>query len=151
MAIQFKRFKRRSRGSAANVEKSPPSPLSYQLNKRPTFMQWMRAVWLDIVCLCLLGAIGLGAFVAAPAAHRYFPITFNDGQIVYPAFAYPYRPQIVARSVSGSILTCFADVCFKLAVWVHRYCPSNMYLHRLPDPPSLILGSQQRHLRTTIQ
>jgi diacylglycerol diphosphate phosphatase / phosphatidate phosphatase len=32
---------------------------------------------------------------SAPAPSRSFPITFQDGQIVYPEFAYPLRKEIV--------------------------------------------------------
>ncbi|MBA7490545.1 hypothetical protein ES702_01083 [subsurface metagenome] len=51
--------------------------------------------WLDIVTMAALGAVGLGVYNADPAPSRSFPITFADGQIVYPQFAYPLRNEIV--------------------------------------------------------
>jgi len=42
-----------------------------------------------------MGAVGLGIYNADPAPSRSFPITFRDGEIVYPEFAYPLRTEIV--------------------------------------------------------
>jgi diacylglycerol diphosphate phosphatase/phosphatidate phosphatase len=30
------------------------------MNRRPSFGQWMRSAWLDILTMAILGAIGLG-------------------------------------------------------------------------------------------
>jgi diacylglycerol diphosphate phosphatase/phosphatidate phosphatase len=60
-------------------------------NTRPTFGQWIKATWLDIVTMAIMGAIGLGVYMADPASSRSFPIVFQDGEIVYPQFAYPMR------------------------------------------------------------
>jgi diacylglycerol diphosphate phosphatase/phosphatidate phosphatase len=30
------------------------------MNRRPSFGQWLRSVWLDILTMAILGAIGLG-------------------------------------------------------------------------------------------
>ncbi|PVI01405.1 acid phosphatase/Vanadium-dependent haloperoxidase [Periconia macrospinosa] len=64
-------------------------------NSRPTFGQWIKATALDIVTMACMGAIGLGVYMAKPAPSRSFPITFQDGEIVYPQFAYPLRHEIV--------------------------------------------------------
>jgi diacylglycerol diphosphate phosphatase/phosphatidate phosphatase len=64
-------------------------------NSRPTFGQWIKATALDIVSMAVLGAIGLGVYFADPAPSRSFPVTFKDGEIVYPQFAYPLRNEIV--------------------------------------------------------
>lgn len=45
--------------------------------------------------MAALGAVGLGVYNANPAPSRSFPITFSDGEIVYPQFAYPLRTEIV--------------------------------------------------------
>lgn len=45
--------------------------------------------------MAALGAVGLGVYNADPAPSRSFPITFSDGEIVYPQFAYPLRTEIV--------------------------------------------------------
>jgi len=65
------------------------------LNSRPTFGQWVKGTWLDILTMVILGAIGLGIYEAPPAPSRSFPITFIDGEIVYPQFGYPLRNEII--------------------------------------------------------
>jgi len=45
--------------------------------------------------MAAMGAVGLGIYNADPAPSRSFPITFRDGEIVYPEFAYPLRTEIV--------------------------------------------------------
>jgi diacylglycerol diphosphate phosphatase / phosphatidate phosphatase len=45
--------------------------------------------------MVILGAIGLGVYKAPPAPSRSFPVYFQDGEIVYPQFAYPLRHEIV--------------------------------------------------------
>ncbi|KAF2006897.1 PAP2-domain-containing protein [Amniculicola lignicola CBS 123094] len=64
-------------------------------NSRPTFGQWIKATALDIVSMAVMGAIGLGVYMADPAPSRSFPINFQDGEIVYPQFAYPLRNEII--------------------------------------------------------
>jgi len=64
-------------------------------NSRPTFGQWFKATWLDILTMAIMGAIGLGVYEAKPAPSRSFPVDFYDGEVVYPDFAYPLRNEIV--------------------------------------------------------
>lgn len=64
-------------------------------NSRPRFGQWLKATWLDILTMALMGAVGLGVYMADPAPSRSFPVIFQDGEIVYPQFAYPMRTEIV--------------------------------------------------------
>jgi len=64
-------------------------------NRRPTFGQWIKGTWLDILLMAIMGAIGLGVYNADPAPSRSFPLTFQDGEIVYPEFAYPLRNEII--------------------------------------------------------
>lgn len=45
--------------------------------------------------MAAMGAVGLGVYNADPAPSRSFPITFQDGEVVYPEFAYPLRTEIV--------------------------------------------------------
>ncbi|KAL5115060.1 hypothetical protein ACEQ8H_007035 [Pleosporales sp. CAS-2024a] len=68
---------------------------AHSWNSRPTFGQWIKATALDIVTMAVMGAIGLGVYMADPAPSRSFPVTFQDGEIVYPQFAYPLRNEIV--------------------------------------------------------
>jgi len=45
--------------------------------------------------MAAMGAIGLGVYMAPPAPTRSFPVYFNNGEIVYPQFAYPLRKNII--------------------------------------------------------
>jgi len=65
------------------------------MSTRPTFGQWLKGTSLDIVTMLVLGMIGLGVYFAHPAPSRSFPVYFQDGEIVYPQFAYPMRNEIV--------------------------------------------------------
>lgn len=49
----------------------PAGSASY--NSRPTFGQWIKATALDIVTMAIMGAIGLGVYMADPAPSRSFP------------------------------------------------------------------------------
>jgi len=64
-------------------------------NSRPTFGQWFKATWIDLLTMVAMGAIGLGVYEAHPAPSRSFPVDFYDGEIVYPEFSYPLRHEIV--------------------------------------------------------
>ncbi|KAJ9664134.1 hypothetical protein H2198_000352 [Neophaeococcomyces mojaviensis] len=68
---------------------------SGNFNRRPSFGQWLKFTWLDLLTMAAMGAVGLGIYNADPAPSRSFPITFRDGEIVYPEFAYPLRTEIV--------------------------------------------------------
>ncbi|KAG5994606.1 hypothetical protein E4U54_003048 [Claviceps lovelessii] len=67
----------------------------YSMHSRPTFGQWLRHTALDIVTMIVMGAVGLGVYMVRPAPSRSFAITFSDGEIVYPEFAYPLRDEII--------------------------------------------------------
>ena len=62
-------------------------PEDGHLNRRPSFGQWLKATWLDLITMVCMGVIGLGVYEAHPAASRSFPIAFADGEVVYPEFA----------------------------------------------------------------
>ncbi|KAI0155534.1 phosphatidic acid phosphatase type 2/haloperoxidase [Pestalotiopsis sp. NC0098] len=68
---------------------------SYSMSTRPSFGQWLKHTWLDILTMAIMGAIGLGVYEAHPAPTRSFPVTFSDGEIVFPEFGYPLRKEIV--------------------------------------------------------
>lgn len=81
-------FTRSSRRPKAVVE-----PLA--MSARPTFGQWLKATGLDILTMIVMGALGLGIYMAKPVANRSFAVTYSDGEIVYPQFAYPLRKEVV--------------------------------------------------------
>lgn len=68
---------------------------SGNFNRRPSFGQWLKMTWLDLVTMAAMGAVGLGVYMADPAPSRSFPITFSDGEVVYPEVAYPLRNEII--------------------------------------------------------
>ncbi|KAI7282394.1 hypothetical protein KC345_g3574 [Hortaea werneckii] len=63
--------------------------------ERPSFGQWLKASWPDLLTMIIVGAVGLGAYWAPPAPKRSFPIHYQDGTIVFPEFAYPLRREVV--------------------------------------------------------
>ncbi|KAK4163818.1 phosphatidic acid phosphatase type 2/haloperoxidase [Cladorrhinum sp. PSN259] len=67
----------------------------YAMSSRPSFGQWIKGTWLDLLTMVVLGAVGLGVYYAPPAPSRSFAVTFADGEIVYPQFAYPLRDEII--------------------------------------------------------
>ncbi|TAQ91480.1 Phosphatidate phosphatase/4-nitrophenylphosphatase/Peroxidase [Chlorociboria aeruginascens] len=70
-------------------------PVVLNMSTRPPFGQWLKATWLDLVTMVIMGVIGLGVYEAHPAPSRSFPVYFQDGEIVYPQFAYPLRNEII--------------------------------------------------------
>jgi len=90
------------------------APVAMSMSTRPSFGQWLKATWLDIFTMAAMGMIGLGVsnlqvtlnfctlannqqvYFAHPAPSRSFPVYFQDGEIVYPQFAYPLRNEIVS-------------------------------------------------------
>lgn len=50
---------------------------------------------IDFFTMLAMGMIGLGVYFARPAPSRSFPVYFQDGELVYPEFAYPLRKEIV--------------------------------------------------------
>ncbi|KII88787.1 hypothetical protein PLICRDRAFT_54613 [Plicaturopsis crispa FD-325 SS-3] len=59
------------------------------------FGAWIRLHGVDLITMALMGALGLGIYEAPPAPSRSFPLYFENGQVVYPQFAYPFRKEVV--------------------------------------------------------
>jgi len=77
------------------------------MNTKPSFGQWLKVTWLDLLTMVIMGIIGLGVYEAHPAPSRSFPVYFQDGEIVYPQFAYPLRKEIVpiwAAALLGALV-----------------------------------------------
>ena len=79
-------------------------PIVMDMSRRPSFGQWVKVTWLDIATMAIMGIIGLGVYEAHPAPSRSFPVYFQDGEIVYPQFAYPMRKEIVPICM---IISCY--------------------------------------------
>ncbi|KAI1323725.1 acid phosphatase/Vanadium-dependent haloperoxidase [Xylariaceae sp. FL0255] len=87
--------------------------------KRPSFGQWLKVTWKDIVTFIIMGALGLGIYEAHPAPTRSFAVTFSDGEIVYPEFAYPLRKEIVPiwlAALLASIIPIFIILVMQIRV-----------------------------------
>ncbi|KAI0531747.1 phosphatidic acid phosphatase type 2/haloperoxidase [Xylaria digitata] len=96
-------FNRRNRQGAddginhvGGTKRSRHVDSTYSMATRPSFGQWLKVTWLDILTFVIMGVIGLGIYEAPPAPTRSFAVTFpSDGEVVYPEFAYPLRKEII--------------------------------------------------------
>ncbi|KAG6865862.1 hypothetical protein C0991_010943 [Blastosporella zonata] len=59
-----------------------------------SLLVWLRLHGFDLITMALMGALGIGIYEAPPAPNRSFPVYFQNGQVVYPQFAYPLRKEI---------------------------------------------------------
>ncbi|KAM0691073.1 hypothetical protein Q7P36_009844 [Cladosporium allicinum] len=90
------------KGLMSRRNREPAQPTQEQaayghdnLNRRPTFGQWLKGTIVDIITMVIMGVIGLGVYYAPPAPSRSFPVAFANGNVVYPQFAYPLRKEII--------------------------------------------------------
>lgn len=81
--------------SANSAGKSRRLASTYSMATRPSFGQWLKVTWLDILTFVVMGVIGLGIYEAPPAPTRSFAVTYSDRETVYPQFAYPLRKEII--------------------------------------------------------
>lgn len=92
----------------------------YSMSKRPSFGQWLKYTWLDIVTMAVMGAIGLGVYMAKPAPTRSFAVVFpSDGEIVHPDFAYPMRKEIIpifAAAMLAALVPIFIILVMQIRV-----------------------------------
>ncbi len=96
---------------------------------------WLRLHGEDIITMALMGALGLGIYeacmfsgfqlginsqnIAAPAPSRSFPVYFQDGQVVYPQFAYPLRKEIIPI-YAAALIAFFAPFFFFCLFQIRR-------------------------------
>lgn len=88
-------------------------------NRRPSFGQWLKFTWIDLLTFVVMGAIGLGVYEAHPAPTRSFPINFIDGEVVYPQFAYPLRNNIIpiwAAALLATLVPIFIILCMQVRI-----------------------------------
>ncbi|GAA5970336.1 hypothetical protein JCM3765_003047 [Sporobolomyces pararoseus] len=84
------------------------------VHQRPTVGEWFKTYYVDLLTMAAIGAISLGVYEADPAPTRSFPITFSDGQIVYPEVAYPLRKNIIPIWAAALIAFFVPFVSFSL-------------------------------------
>ncbi|GAA5861729.1 hypothetical protein JCM8547_000717 [Rhodosporidiobolus lusitaniae] len=80
--------------------------------QRPTVREWFQSYWVDLLTMAAIGAVALGVYFAHPAPTRSFPITFSDGEIVFPEFAYPLRNNIIPIWAAALIAFFVPFACF---------------------------------------
>lgn len=80
---------------------------------------WLRLHGEDIITMALMGALGLGIYEASPAPSRSFPVYFQDGQVVYPQFAYPLRKEIIPI-YAAALIAFFAPFFFFCLFQIRR-------------------------------
>jgi diacylglycerol diphosphate phosphatase/phosphatidate phosphatase len=88
-------------------------------NRRPSFGQWLKFSWIDLLTFVIMGAIGLGVYEAHPAPTRSFPVTFRNGDVVYPEFAYPLRKNIIpiwAAALLATLIPIFIILCMQIRI-----------------------------------
>ncbi|CAL3969798.1 hypothetical protein PZA11_007626 [Diplocarpon coronariae] len=105
--------------AAPQNEKRARGPTVMNMNSRPTFGQWLKVTWLDILTMAAMGMVGLGVYTAHPAPSRSFPVYFQDGEIVYPQFAYPLRNEIVpiwAAALLASLVPIFIFLVMQIRI-----------------------------------
>ncbi|RDL33896.1 Uncharacterized protein BP5553_08264 [Venustampulla echinocandica] len=108
-----------SHQKTSHHDHSTRAPLNLDYSRRPTFGHWIRGTWLDVVSMAVMGAIGLGVYMAHPAPTRSFAVTFQDGEVVYPDFAYPMRKNIIpiyAAALLASLVPIFIILCMQVRV-----------------------------------
>ncbi|KAI1110203.1 PAP2 superfamily-domain-containing protein [Nemania sp. NC0429] len=90
----------------------------YSVEKRPTFGQWVKVTWLDILTMCIVGALAFPAYyLARPLGTRVFPLDVSidkayssapsSTSVIPPSFAYPNRPQMVSNVLIAAIAIAF--------------------------------------------
>ncbi|PBP25980.1 hypothetical protein BUE80_DR003046 [Diplocarpon rosae] len=100
-------------------EKRARGPTLINMSSRPSFGQWLKVTWLDILTMAAMGMVGLGVYTAHPAPSRSFPVYFQDGEIVYPQFAYPLRNEIVpiwAAALLASLVPIFVFLVMQIRI-----------------------------------
>jgi diacylglycerol diphosphate phosphatase / phosphatidate phosphatase len=115
----FASFRRGIMGGGHHHSRTTAPHSADAWNRRPTFGQWLKGTWLDLLTMVAMGVVGLGVYEAHPAPSRSFPVTFQDGEVVYPEFAYPLRNEIVpiwAAALLAALVPIFVILCMQIRV-----------------------------------
>ncbi|KAF8580691.1 acid phosphatase/Vanadium-dependent haloperoxidase [Ramaria rubella] len=80
---------------------------------------WLRLHGVDLLTMVAMGLLGLGIYQADPAPTRSFPVYSQDGNIIYPQFAYPLRKEIVPIW-AAALIAFFAPFFFFCLFQVRR-------------------------------
>ncbi|KAI1353189.1 PAP2 superfamily-domain-containing protein [Xylaria sp. FL0043] len=106
----------------------------YSIERRPTFGQWMKVTWLDILTLFAVGAFAFPVyFLAHPIGSRVFPLdarldgsNSSTGSVIPRSFAYPARPQMVSNWLIALIAIAFPTIIMLLTqFWIRNFWDLN--------------------------
>ncbi|KAI5864193.1 hypothetical protein GGS23DRAFT_620023 [Durotheca rogersii] len=110
------RHPHRPRGAPAAGGRRTWDVEPYWIDRRPSFGLWLRITWPDIVTTVLVGGVALGVSPRDMTVylHDTFPLAVADthtgedtSEVVYPQFAYAYRPRIIAPWVDALLAAAF--------------------------------------------
>ncbi|KAI0868700.1 PAP2 superfamily-domain-containing protein [Hypoxylon argillaceum] len=99
---------------------------SYVVEKRPTFGQWIKVTWLDILTVFIVGACVFPVYyLASPLGIRVFPLdvrmsetnstsTSTPVSIIPLSFAYPARRQMVSNWLIAIVAIAFPTIVILL-------------------------------------
>lgn len=98
------------------------------MKHRPPFLEWLKVSAVDIVTIIIMAILSFVIFTREAVGHRMFPVTFSQtstnspsidssgsGDIVYPQFAYPHRPQFISSEQAGIMAIATPILVFLLA------------------------------------
>ncbi|KAJ3573199.1 hypothetical protein NP233_g2589 [Leucocoprinus birnbaumii] len=98
-------FGRTSQGSGKGLMEGPQNQhgraygngntASHAASEPFRLVTWLRLHGVDLITMLFMGMIGLGVYFASPAPNRSFPVYFQNGEVVFPQFAYPLRKAII--------------------------------------------------------
>lgn len=142
------------RGSRARRE-----PLVLPYSQRPPFGQWLKATWLDILTMVIMGAIGLGVYEAHPAPSRSFPVSISfpfaalsDAAAMVISCSFSHAGLLPRRRnrLSTIRLPRAQRNCPHLGGCASGLPRAHLLHPRLPNPRALLLGHEQRHHRPPV-
>ncbi|KAI0442808.1 PAP2 superfamily-domain-containing protein [Xylaria telfairii] len=97
--------------------------LLYVVEKRPTFGQWIKVTWLDILTIVFVGALAFPVYYySLPLGVRVFPLDVRmdtssastSTSVIPPDFAYPARPQTVSNWLIATVAIAFPIIVILL-------------------------------------
>ncbi|PNS15973.1 hypothetical protein CAC42_4374 [Sphaceloma murrayae] len=72
-------------------------------DSRPTFVEWLRITYPDIITMLIIGGIAIGFDKMWPPNHRLFPYLDVDGTLLSPTLAHPKIRPTLSAALSGII------------------------------------------------
>ncbi|KAI0403495.1 PAP2 superfamily-domain-containing protein [Xylaria palmicola] len=95
----------------------------YVIEKRPTFGQWVKVTWIDLLTILIVGLLVQVYFFASPFGDRVFPLDVqpdngssnpNPASVIPIDFTYPARRQMVSNWLIAVIAIAFPTLVISL-------------------------------------